>query len=415
MYIKRVLENELIKHLDKKEYTIITGARQTGKTTLLKRLYERVKREKKVVVFVSLEDVDVLNGINKHPEEIFSIIPRPKQDFMDKDSSIQPYYLFIDEIQYAKNPTNFLKYIYDTYSDRLKIIATGSSAFYMDKKFKDSLAGRKRIFELSTLSFDEWLLFNGEEELAEELKLIRENIDFVSVRQKELVELLNLFVIYGGYPRVALEPDIEEKKNLLKELKNSFLRKDIAESGIVHTGKFYVLLSLLAQQTGNLVNRNELAGTVGIDNKTIDKYLFVLQNSFQVSLLKPFFSNIRKELTKMPKVFFNDTGMRNVILNRFYDFNNRDDGGALFENFVFNRLRELFEKEDIRYWRTTDNKEIDFVINESFNKGRAYEVKIKCPNKKLLSQVKFVEKYPNYPLSIVSYELDNDCLWGLKI
>ena len=415
MYIKRLLENELIKHLDKKEYTIITGARQTGKTTLLKRLYERVKREKKVAVFVSFEDVDILKGINKHPEEVFSIIPRPKRDVMSEDSLMQSYYLFIDEIQYAKNPTNFLKYLYDTYGDRLKIIATGSSAFYMDKKFENSLAGRKRIFELNTLTFDEWLLFNGEEKLARELKLVRDNVDYVSMRQRDLVDRFNLFVVYGGYPRVALESDPKEKKNLLKELKNSFLRRDIGEAGIAQIEKFYMILPLLAQQTGNLVNRNELAGTVGIDNKTVDKYLFVLQNSFHISLLKPFFSNIRKELTKMPKIFFNDTGMRNIVLNRFYDFNNRDDSGALFENYVFNRLRELFDKEDIRYWRTADNKEIDFVINKSFNKGMAYEVKIKCPNKKLLSQIRFIERYPDYPLSIVSYEPGNDCLWGLKI
>ncbi len=415
MYITRKIEPKLINHLKNKEYTIITGARQTGKTTILKSLYERIKKKENIAVFISLEDIDVLNSINKHPEEIFSIIPRPNGNTNKNNNSGNPYYLFIDEIQYANNPTNFLKYLYDTYGDKLKIIATGSSAFYMDKKFKDSLAGRKRIFELTTLSFDEWLLFQKKNELIRELELIRENKEYVSTKQRELTELFNIFIIYGGYPRIALEPDFQEKRILLKELKNSFLRKDIDESGINQVEKFYILFSLLASQTGNLVNRNELAGTVGVDNKTIDKYLFVLQNSFHITLLKPFFSNLRKELTKMPKVFFNDTGMRNIILNRFYNFNNRDDNGALFENYIFNRLREISDKENIRYWRTSDNKEIDFVVNESFNKGKAYEVKIKCPRNKQLSQIRFTEKYPGYPLETISYNHDNKCLWALKL
>ena len=246
MYITRELENELIKHLDKKEYTIITGARQTGKTTLLKQLYGRVKSKNKTAVFVSLEDFDVLSRINEHPEGIFTIIPRPKHDTVNKSIKIQPYYLFIDEIQYANDPTNFLKYLFDTYADKLKIVATGSSAFYMDKKFKDSLAGRKRIFELKTLNFAEWLTFNDKEELAGELKLIRENKDYVSSRWRELLELFDIYIVYGGYPRVALETDTEEKKIILKELKNSFLRRDIEESGISQPEKFHMLLSLLA-------------------------------------------------------------------------------------------------------------------------------------------------------------------------
>jgi hypothetical protein len=410
MYLKRDIETELVKHFDKKEYTIITGARQTGKTTLLKHLYKKLKAENKKVFFVSFEDIDILNAINKHPEEIFSVIPRPQQG---NDRS--PYYLFIDEVQYAKNPTNFLKYLYDTYAEALKIIATGSSAFYMDKKFKDSLAGRKRIFELQTLNFAEWLLFNNETELLNELHLIRTQKEYISTRKRELLEMFEKFIVYGGYPRVALETDIEEKILLLKELRNSFLRKDIDEASIQKHEKFYILLSILADQTGNMVNKNELAATVGVDNKTIDKYLFVLTRSFHISLIKPFFSNIRKEVTKMPKLFFNDTGMRNVVLNRFYDFDKRADKGALFENYIFRRLSELYGKEQIKYWRSIDKNEVDFVINESFRQGKAYEVKTKCPAKKISAATKFTEKYQGYSFDVISYDLNDNCLWFLKL
>jgi len=410
MYFKRDIETKLVKHLDKKEYTIITGARQTGKTTLLKHLYRKLNAENKNVFFISFEDIDILNAINKHPEEIFSVIPRPQQG---NDRS--PYYLFIDEVQYAKNPTNFLKYLYDTYAEALKIIATGSSAFYMDNKFKDSLAGRKRIFELQTLNFAEWLLFNNETELLNELHLIRTQKEYISARKRELLEMFNKFIVYGGYPRVTLETDTEEKILLLKELRNSFLRKDIDEAGIRNHEKFYTLLSILADQTGNMVNKNELATTVGVDNKTIDKYLFVLTRSFHISLIKPFFSNIRKEVTKMPKLFFNDTGMRNVILNRFYDFDKRADKGELFENYIFRRLSELYGKEQIRYWRTVDKNEIDFVINESFGQGKAYEVKTKCPAKKIPVSIRFTEKYQGYSFDVISFDLNDNCLWFLKL
>jgi len=229
------------------------------------------------------------------------------------------------------------------------------------------------------------------------------------------MDQFNEYLVFGGYPEIALEKDKNERILLLKELKNAFLKKDIDEAGITQQDKFYMLLTLLAGQTGNLVNRNELANTIGVDNKTIDKYLYVLQNSFHIELVKPFYSNIRKELTKMPKVYFKDSGMRNIALNRFYDFKNRDDQGQLFENYVFKRLSNIYDKDTIKYWRTTDNKEIDFVVTTSFNEGLAYEVKMKCPNSKMASEKKFTENYPGYQFNVVSYSPHNECKWILKL
>jgi predicted AAA+ superfamily ATPase len=323
--------------------------------------------------------------------------------------------LFIDEIQYAKDPSNFLKYLYDIYAENLKIIATGSSAFYIDKKFTDSLAGRKRIFELQTLSFIEWLQFTNAEHLIPEIEIIRTQSNYISPIHRELMDHFNEYLVYGGYPEVALEKDKNERIFLLKELKNAFLKKDIDEAGITNNDKFYTLLTLLAGQTGSLVNRNELANTIGVDNKTIDKYLYVLQNSFHIELVKPFYSNLRKELTKMPKVYFKDSGMRNIALNRFYDFSNREDQGQLLENYVFKRLSNIYDKDTIKYWRTTDNKEIDFVVTTSYNEGLAYEVKMKCPASKLPAEKKFTENYPGYSFNAISYSMDNKCKWILKL
>jgi predicted AAA+ superfamily ATPase len=415
MYIKRIIQTELKQHLSRKEYTVITGSRQSGKTSIIKAIYKELQDENKNVAYITFEDKDILSAINKHPEEVFSYALRPGKPLDNNDNENTRVYLFIDEIQYAADPSNFLKYMFDIYGGNLKIIATGSSAFYLDNKFNDSLAGRKRIFELQTLTFDEWLLFTGADFLLPELEQIRAQKDYISSVHREIMDQFNEYLVFGGYPEIALEKDKNERILLLKELKNAFLKKDIDEAGITYPDKFYTLVTLLAGQTGNLVNRNELANTIGVDNKTIDKYLYVLQNSFHIELVKPFYSNMRKELTKMPKVYFKDSGMRNIALNRFYDFKNREDQGQLLENYVFKRLSNIFDKDTIKYWRTTDNKEIDFVVTTSFNEGLAYEVKMKCPNSKMASEKKFTENYPGYRFNVVSYSTDDECKWILKL
>ena len=415
MYIQRKLHQDIKEHLKRKEYTIITGPRQSGKTSLLQALFRELKNDQRNVNYITFEDRDILSAVNSHPEEIFAFTPRPEKALNRSVSKDQPSFLMIDEVQYAADPSNFLKYLYDVYGNNLKIVATGSSAFYIDKKFTDSLSGRKRVFELQTLSFEEWLFFKKLNDLSRELALIRERKDYTSSSHRELMEMFHEYLVFGGYPEVVLENNREEKIKLLKEIKDSFLKRDIDESGVSNPDKFYNLLSLLAGQTGNLVNRNELSNTIGVDNKTIDKYLYVLQNCFHIELLKPFYSNLRKELTKMPKVYFKDAGLRNVALNRFFDFKSREDQGALLENYVYKRLSVLFDIDTIKFWRTTSNKEIDFVISTTYRDGLAYEVKLKCKNLKRSFQQTFVEHYPNYSLEIISYEIDNDCKWVMKL
>lgn len=415
MYIQRKIHPEIIKHLKRKEFTFITGPRQSGKTALLQAIFRELKEKNQNSSYITLEDRDILAAINKHPEEIFTFVSRPSKSLERTTPFRQPAFLFIDEVQHADEPSNFLKYLYDIYQENLKIIATGSSAFYMDKKFSDSLSGRKRIFELQTLSFEEFLKFKDFDDLSMELTRIRNSNEYISSRHRELTDLFNEYLIYGGYPAVVLENNKEEKINLLKEIKNSFLKRDIDESRISNPDKFYSLLTLLAGQTGNLVNRNELSNTIGIDNKTVDRYLHVLQSCFHIDLVKPFYSNLRKELTKMSKVYFKDLGLRNCVLNRFLDFKSREDQGMLLENYMHKRLSELYDKETIRFWRTIDNKEVDFVITTSYQKSFAYEVKMTGKDVKTTSQKKFIEHYPGYPLEIISYDINKDGKWILKI
>ncbi len=413
MYITREIDVKIENHLDKKEYTILTGARQTGKTTLITKLFKELKTSEKNVYYLTLENADVLRDINESPENIFKYALRPTDPLVQTPKS-KRVIVFIDEIQYANNPSHVLKYLYDKYLDNLKVVATGSSAFYLDSSFKDSLSGRKRIFILKTLSFAEYLHFIERDDLSDVLQMMRHQPDFISMQKEEILEKFNQYLIYGGYPSVALEPDLNDKVELLKELKNSFLKRDINESGVNNPDAFYKLAMILSSQTGNLVNKNEFSNTLGIDNKTIDRYLFVLQKCFHIELIKPFSQNLRKELTKMPMIYFYDSGMRNSLLNRFFEFDLREDRGQLLENFVFRRLNEKYDTDDIRFWRTTDNKEIDFIIDSS--EGRfAYEVKFSCKQKKGNASKIFLEHYPDFSYKTISYDFDAQCLQALKL
>jgi hypothetical protein len=408
MYKKRHIHNKIKDHIRKKEYSIITGARQTGKTTLLREFYRELKHESKSVYYLSFENVDVLNEINKHPENIFKFTQRPLNPL--ESGSSETIYMLIDEIQYAKDPAGFLKYLYDTYLENLKIIATGSSAFYIDRKFRDSLAGRKHIFTLHSLSFMEYLEFNERYDLRDEMKILQSNEEYRSLKRREIIEYLDHYLVYGGYPAVVLEEQENFKKERLLELKNSFVKRDLLESGIKDEVHFYHLMTLLAEQIGNLLNKNEISQTLGIHRKTLDHYIQTLEKCFHIHLIKPFYKNVRKELTKMPKIYFKDNGLRNALLNRFSPFRNRDDKGALLENYVFQTLMDKHPFEEIKFWRTSDGHEVDFVISSDFKTGVAYEVKFDTKSVKPEKYQKFKEHYPNIPLNFISYADRNGML-----
>ena len=363
-----------------------------------------LKNSNKEVALLNLEDKEILNQLNNNVEGIFNRVKTVPQKIIDGKAKTR-IYLLIDEIQYLNDPTNFLKYLYDEYEYNVKVVATGSSAFYIDKKFKDSLAGRKRIFQLYPLSFSEFLIFKTQEKINDELKYMLQEPSYQSSYITGATTLLFEYLTYGGYPAVVLEEDELEKKMLLNELKNAYLQRDIIESGVGKETKFLALIQLLADQIGNLVNSNELGNTLGLDNKTVDKYLYVLAKCFHIDLVRPYHKNLRKELTKMPKVYFNDIGLRNAILGRFDRPLNRMDKGMLFENFVYNQLR-IKHKDDqpIKYWRTASGYEVDFVIEKSVGNGYAVEVKWDCTQLLNKKYKKFIATYPNFPLSCIDYK-----------
>lgn len=388
--IHRNLFYEVQAHLLKKEYSIITGSRQTGKSTILRQLEDFCRKNDTPVVFLNLENKTILLELNQSPLNIMKFIPETKLRVV----------VLVDEIQYLKDASNFLKLIYDEYSEKIKIVATGSSAFYIDDRFKDSLSGRKKIFQLLTCSFDEYLELGSKSDLLVELKNIHAKKDYKSTHIEILQIEWEKFMIFGGYPSIITELVVEEKINRLKEIRDSFVKRDILESGVQNETAFYNLFRILASQTGNLMNINELASTLKIKNETVIHYCTVLQKCFHIALIKPFSRNLRKELTKMPKVFFWDTGLRNCMLNNFQSLAIRVDKGELWENIVFRILADKHEKDEIQYWRTAAGNEVDFVL-PNITEPKAIEAKfdenlIRINKFKLFSEI-----YPDMPLNFL--------------
>jgi predicted AAA+ superfamily ATPase len=293
--------------------------------------------------------------------------------------------------------------LYDEYAQTIKIVATGSSAFYIDRTFKDSLAGRKRIFHLYTCSFDEYLKLKNKEELYDEVIRLQTNLSAKSLQLEVLQQEWNNYMIYGGYPAVITEPDPKEKIEYLKEIRDSFVKRDILESNVQNESAFYNLFRMIAGQTGNLLNVNELATILKVKSETINNYLFILQKCFHVALVRPFFKNIRKELIKMPKIYLLDTGLRNCLVNNFEQPLFRLDKGELWENIYFKLLLEKYNIDDIFFWRTTDGNEVDFVLN---NIEKPYAVEVKFSENAIReSKYKiFRENYPEIPLHFAFLE-----------
>lgn len=384
--IKRNLTEKLISSLEKEEISIMVGPRQAGKTTILHQaeLFARQKWES--VFFLNLEDPDYLSLLNQSPKNLFKII-----NLSLNSKSI----IFIDEVQYLQNPSNFLKFFFDEYRGKIKLVVSGSSAFYLDRKFKDSLAGRKIIFQLLPLSPLEFINFRNEKAGKE---IANGNISLVS-KEKALPLILE-YMTFGGYPRVVLEAGEFEKKEVLRDICYSYIKKDIFESSIRQEEVFYKLFKVLSSQVGNLTSVFELSNVLEVSKTLVENYLYVMEKSFHVVRVKPFYKSVRKELTKMPKVFFLDLGLRNFLKNDFRQFFERDDKGQLFENFIFRLLLEKIAGDDIKFWRTTSGHEVDFVLKEN----QAFEVKVDAKNVKLKEYKEFTNKYPAIKFDFVSLE-----------
>ena len=385
MLYSRDIFNKIKKVIGRDEFIILVGARQTGKTSLLFLIKEFYEKKGVEASYFNLENPEYLKSFNDQPFNIFDLLPK----------RLTKQIVLIDEIQYLANPSNFLKLLYDERREKIKIIATGSSSFYIDRKFKDSLAGRKFIFNVYPLNFGEFLRFNGEAEMAEEKSAKR----LTAYYQGKLLKLWEQYVIYGGYPKVALAKEEELKRILIEDIGSSYIKKDALEAGIKNTEKYYALIKILAGQTGQLMNSQELANTLNLAHKTVEEYLYIMARSYQLAFIRPFYKNLRKELTKMPKAYFYDLGLRNFFLNDYRALDKRLDKGAYLENLVFTEfLKRGDDLDSIKYWRTQDKKEVDFIVGRE-----AYEIKYNA-KRKISDYKMFIKQYPEIKFSMISRE-----------
>ncbi|MEW5806563.1 MAG: ATP-binding protein [Acidobacteriota bacterium] len=358
MFYDRELRKDIVTYLEGPEAIIILGSRQVGKTTLLKMIMESIKTQENAF-YLDLEDSRNLDQVKKGPENLMRFLSSIGASFQKRN------YLFLDEIHYLDNLSRFIKLSVDHYSNKFKVIGTGSSALGIRLKFKEAMVGRKLIFTLYPLSFREFLHFKERKNLAKNLpsepfKQIEEITRFF---KEDYDQFFHEFLIFGGYPRIALESSFEKKTKLLGEIVDSYIYKDIRS--LFHIGnihKFNDLVRVLASQAGSLVNVSELSRTVGISRPTVMNFLSILENSFLISMIPPYSRSHRVEVRKASKIYWLDNGLRNYLINDLSASPSRTDMGILLENAVFTGLtKRKKEMDHLYYWRTKDVTEVDFV------------------------------------------------------
>ena len=372
--IKREIQDSIEERLFKGKLIIIYGARQVGKTTLIKEIGNKYPDDK---LYLNCDEPDI--------RELLTDATSTKL----KNLAGQKKLVLIDEAQRVKNIGITLKLFADELKN-VQVIATGSSSFELSNVINEPLTGRKYEFNLYPFSM---------RELSKEFGWIEAN------------RLLQERIIYGMYPEIVVNP--AEKKNLLKEITRSYLFKDILSyEGIRKPEILEKLIMALAAQVGNEVSNNELAATIGLDKDTINKYMDILEKAFVIFRLSPFSRNVRTEITKMKKVYFYDTGIRNALISNFNNLELRNDKGALWENFmIVERLKMIsaLNKEVKNYfWRTAQQQEIDYVEEEN-NALSAYEFSWNI-NKKKKIPLTFRNAYEVKTFGVITIENYNDFL-----
>lgn len=340
MYIQRDLEERVGRYLLKgPEFIAVTGPRQAGKTTLVEHVLAGIGKKTRTITF---EDEDTLGLFNEDVKAF--------ADLYLEGTEI----LFIDEFHHALEGGRKLKYLFDTYAKKgKKVVISGSSALELSLRSVQPLVGRLFTFELYPLSFREFLGFKDPELLGALERGPTETLLRSANRQ------LEKFIIYGGYPRVALAEDEEEKRLVLRSIYNLLVRRDVRDHlDVAEVERTKRLLTLLAAQTGGMLNLHSVSRLMGAGFTWVKERMVFLEWLYLVKRLRPFFTNKRLEVTKMPKIFFVDTGLLNHITN------NRVLAGPVVENYVFSELVKQGLK--LNYWRTKSKAEIDFVLDGKY-------------------------------------------------
>jgi uncharacterized protein len=349
---------------------VILGPRQVGKTTMARRF---IGEDSGRALFVHGDDVRAQSNWGSNDLELLLRM-------------VEGYDLaLIDEAQRIPSIGVSLKLLVDAGAG-VKLIATGSSAFELAGQVGEPLTGRKRTLTLLPLSQSElgaiWNRF-------------------------ELTEKLDELLVYGSYPEVITAASREEKRAVLQEITGSYLLKDLLELDRIRNSKVLLdLLRLVAFQIGSEVSHRELATRIGLDGKTVARYLDLLEKAYVLYNVRGFSRNLRKEVTKKSKYYFYDTGIRNAVIANFNELPDRDDRGALWENFIFaERLKRLTydaQAANTYFWRTWDGQEID-MVEERGGRISAYEMKRRRKGRPA-APTAWKEAYPEATYTVITPE-----------
>lgn len=386
MYIHRELEKRLASFLERREAIAILGPRQAGKTTFLKFLEEQFKKKHRKVKFITFE--------KRHDLDLF------ENSIEDFKTLISDYhYVIIDEFQYAREGGQKLKYLYDT--TNVKYIVSGSSSLELTFQTGKYMVGRMFDFPLFPFSFREFLsVYDGELYHLLQRRIHSQDLFDFDIKKsfkfplnQRLARLLESYVIYGGYPAVVLSKTSEEKQKILESIIDNYLLKDIRGVLKLATDNELIKLSrFLAAQIGGIFVYNELSRTSGLTYREVLKHISILEKTFLVKSIRPFFTNKRTELRKNPKCYFFDLGVRNFLLSDFRPFDIRNDQGAMIENYIFSTLQRLNLGHPLKYWRTKSKAEVDFVIEKE---QLIIPIEVKYTSREILGKSlhSFIEKF----------------------
>ncbi|MBI2459234.1 MAG: ATP-binding protein [Parcubacteria group bacterium] len=347
MIYQRKLLKILKKQLLSKEIIVLTGMRRVGKTTLYRMIFNEIKSDNKV--FLDMENP--LEQRIFEEEDFNNIILNLKEYDIHQKSKA---YIFLDEIQAMPEAVKAIKYLHDHYD--VKFFLTGSSSFYLKNLFPESLSGRKFIFELFPLDFEEFLVFkNQKKEFYEDFSDKDKNKNVISFEKTK--KLYDEYLEYGGFPAVVLEEEKENKKLKLNDIFKSYFEKDVKSlADFKEINVFRDLILLLMQRVGSKVEISKLSSELGVSRETIYSYLAFLEGTYFINLISPFSRNVDREVSGSKKIYLCDNG----LLNAF----SKISGGSLFENAVFNNLKKYGK---ICYYQKRTGREIDFILNEAIS------------------------------------------------
>ena len=349
MNFKRKIFNSLEKHLSVKQVTVITGMRRTGKTTLVKQLMEASDIEHKL--FFDLERMDHRELFSyKNYDITIKDLEKEGVDFSKK------VMICIDEIQLLPNIPSVIKYLYDHYN--IKFIVTGSISYYIKNKFQESMAGRKKIFEIYPLNFGEFLTFkNIKYKSISNLDDLESSTNSSNLLQFEYEN----YCTYGGFPEVVLTEDITAKKDVLQDILSSYINIDLVQiTDIKKIPELRNIIKLLAARIGSKLDISKIANTVNLSRQTVENYIYLLENTYFIKTIPVYSLNADREIVKARKVYFLDNG----IATQFAELSS----GFKFENAIFNQLHHFGE---LSYYQLKTGPEIDFIIDKKI----AFEVK----------------------------------------